>query len=240
MRVYAAAMALTLTACAPTGSSVEQRRAAFLGPVAEPSAVIAAELAFAREARERGTWTAFRRWATDDAIWPGPGWQNVRAALEGLADPAQPILWEPDLVWSSCDGSFALSTGPATWPSGRRTRFATIWQRQDDGSYRWVLDQGLDPDAGAAKPEMIAANVAECGEGARTERRARYRARRGLPWQSGTSDDVTLAWSSSLAADCSRSFAVRARRGGAMAEVFTARAAAPPPEAGVAPPVCRP
>ncbi|RYD60478.1 MAG: hypothetical protein EOP58_16285, partial [Sphingomonadales bacterium] len=125
---------------------------AFLGSSAEPSTVIAAELAFARLAREKGTWTAFRETATDDAVWPSPGFVNVKADLKGVPDTAQAIVWEPDRVSVSCDGSFALSTGPATYPNGKRTRFATIWQRQDDGRYKWVLDQGFDLEAGYGKP----------------------------------------------------------------------------------------
>lgn len=236
MKIAPAALALgALAACTP-GPRLDDRRAAFLGRAAEPSAVIAAELAFARMAREKGTWTAFRATATDDALWPAPEWQNVKAALKGLPDPAQPIVWEPDLVWSSCDGSFALSTGPATWPNGRRSRFATIWQRQDDGGYRWVLDQGLDADTNYTRPEMIAAQVAECGE--RRARDPREKARRGAAWQSGQSDDGTLAWATELAADCSRRFTVRARRGGTLVEVFSARSAAPPASAGSASPTC--
>lgn len=237
MRTLVVLLALAIAGCAG-GERIGDRRRAFLGSSAEPSAVIAAELAFARMAREKGQWTAFRETATDDALWPSPGWVNVKSDLAGTPDPAQAIVWEPDRVWSSCDGSFALSTGPATYPSGTRTRFATIWQRQDDGRYRWVLDQGFDLEAGYAAPEMIAAQIADCGE---RRREPRYRARRGEGWQSGQSDDGTLAWSSELAADCSRRFTVRARRAGAMAEVFSA-ASAPPPAApaGGPPPSCTP
>jgi hypothetical protein len=233
--IVAAVVPALLVGCTP-GPRVDDARTAFLGSAAEPSAVIAAELAFARMAREKGTWTAFRATATDDAVWPAPGWQNVKAALKGLPDPAQPIIWEPDLVWSSCDGSFALSTGPATWPNGRKSRFATIWQRQDNGEYRWVLDQGLDPDANYARPEMISAQVAECRE--RPAGSRREKARRGLAWQSGRSNDGTLAWTTELAADCSRRFTVTALQAGAMVEVFSARAAPPPAAANAAPPAC--
>lgn len=234
-RTLAVAACALLAACAPS-PGLDERRAVFLGSAAQPSAVIAAELAFARMAREKGTWTAFRATATDDAIWPAPGWQNVKAALRGLPDPAQPILWEPDMVWSSCDGSFALSTGPATWPDGRKTRFATIWQRQDNGEYRWVLDQGLDADAAYTKPEMIAAEVAECSK--RRLGDPRQKARRGLAWQSGQSDDGTLAWATELSSDCSRRFTVTARRDGAMTQVFSARATAPAATAGSPRPTC--
>lgn len=236
MKAWTALIALALAGCA-AGPRIDDRQRAYLGSAAVPSEVIAAELAFARMAREKGTWTAFRETATDDALWPSPGWVNVKTDLKGAPDPAQPIVWEPDSVIVSCDGSFALSTGPGTWPDGRKTRFAAIWQRQDDGRYRWVLDQGFDLEAGYAGPEMIAASIAECGE----RRRGRpLRARRGEPWHSGQSDDGTLAWSTELRADCSRSLTVRARQRGAMVEVFRRDSAAPPAPANSPAPSCAP
>ena len=239
MRTLAVAMlALSLAGCAGGPSRMDARQRAFLGSAAVPSEVIAAELAFARMAREKGQWTAFRETATDDAVWPSPGWVNVKADLKGTPDPAQAVAWEPDSVVVSCDGSFALSTGPATWPNGGKTRFATIWQRQDNGRYKWVLDQGFDLEATYAKPEMIDARVAGCCE----RRRGRPPvARRALAWQSGQSDDGTLAWTTELRPDCGRVFVVRARMsGGAMEEVFR-RNGAPPSASADGPPVlCTP
>lgn len=227
--------ALALAAC----STPSHRPGRVLRPVAEPSAVIAAELAFARMAREKGTWTAFRATSTRDALWPAPRWQNVHDGLRGQADPPQAIVWGPDLVWSSCDGSFALSTGPATYPDGRRTRFATIWQRQSDGEYRWVLDQGLDLEAGYAAPEMIPARVADCRAGRGPTRIARLPpARRGETWHSGRSDDGTLEWMTELSADCSRVFTVRGAAGGSMAEVFRRVSTPPAARVGSPPPSC--
>ena len=236
MKALTPLLALALAGCA-AGSRMDDQRRAILGSAAVPSEVIATELAFARMAREKGSWTAFRATATEDAVWPSPGWVNVKQSLKGAPDPAQAIVWEPDSVTLSCDGSFALSTGPGTYPDGRKTRFATIWQRQDDGRYRWVLDQGFDLEPGYRAPEMIAATVAECGERRRGQP---PQARRGLAWQSGLSDDGTLSWASELRADCARTFTVRARNGGTMAEVFR-RSAAPPPAAANGPaPSCRP
>jgi hypothetical protein len=195
---------------------------------ANPSEVIAAELAFARAAREKGTWTAFRDYATKDAQWPGPRWESVQAALKGVPDPAQAIVWEPDQVWASCDGSFALSSGPATHPGGKRTRFATIWQRQDKGEYRWVIDQGFDLEADYAAPEMIAARVADCPSKRNFSAERPTSARRADAWSSGLSDDGSFAWSTELKADCGRVLVVSAMKDGAMREVFR-RASSPPP-----------
>ena len=120
--IIVVSLALAVSACAPGYGSGHRP----LALRANPSDVIATELAFAREARDKGTWTAFRDYATRDAQWPGPRFESVQAALKGVPDPAQAIVWEPDQVWASCDGTFALSSGPATHPNGKRTRFATI------------------------------------------------------------------------------------------------------------------
>jgi hypothetical protein len=222
-KLFITALVLTLTACAP-GYGPGHRP---LGLRANPSDVIATELAFAREARDKGTWTAFRDYATKDAQWPGPRFESVQTALKGVPDPAQAIVWEPDQVWASCDGTFALSSGPATHPSGKRTRFATIWQRQDNGEYRWVLDQGFDLEDNYTAPEMISARVADCpaGKSLRVDRLPK--ARRADAWSSGQSEDGTLAWRTDLAADCSRTLVVSAKKDGAMTEVFRRVSAAP-------------
>ena len=233
-KLTAAAVVLALAACAPGNGSGSRP----LALRANPSDVIATELAFARAAREKGTWTAFREYATRDAQWPGPGWESVQAALKGVPDPAAAILWEPDQVWASCDGSFALSSGPATHPNGKRTRFATIWQRQDNGDYRWVLDQGFDLEAGYDAPEMISARVADCPAGKSLTVDRLSRARRADAWSSGRSDDGTLAWNTDLRADCSRVLVVSAMKDGTMTEVFRRVSATPPVPAGQARPAC--
>ena len=206
---------------------------------ADPSKVIAAELAFARMAREKGTWTAFRETAVDDALWPSPALTKVQDDLKGRPDPAQPIVWGPDAIWVSCDGTFALSTGPATLANGRRTRFATIWQRQRDLEYKWVLDQGFDLEAGYAQPEFIGAKVAECSRAG--PHRGRWRdpeVQHGAAWGSGTSNDGTLEWSTEIAADCSRTLSVRLHQGGEMSEVFRRHSPAPAVPEGQPAPSC--
>lgn len=228
---FFAAACLALSACAT--DRVDRR---LVRPSAQPSEVIAAELAFARAAREKGTWTAFREYATGDALWPAPKWANVGDSLKGAKDPAQAIVWGPDMVWSSCDGSFALSTGPATYPDGRRTRFATVWQRQNNGDYRWVLDQGFDLESDYTAREMISARVADCPP--RGDLPRRETARRGEAWHSGQSDDGSLAWRTDLAADCTRTFVVSARKGETMNEVFRRVSTNPPVPAGGTAPAC--
>ena len=149
---------LLLAAC---GSPPPRLSGPALKPAANPSAVIAAELAFARLAQDKGQWTAFRATAAPDAEMFVP--QRVRAQdwLRGRADPPVSVKWQPHRVWSSCDGSLAVTTGAWQRP-GATGAFTTVWARQADGSYRWVLDHGQPLAAALPAPDMIEAKVADC------------------------------------------------------------------------------
>lgn len=149
---------LLLAAC---GTPPPRLSGPALKPAANPSAVIAAELAFARLAQEKGQWTAFRATAAPDAELFVP--QRVRAQdwLRGRADPPAAVKWQPHRVWSSCDGSLTVTTG--AWQRADVTgAFTTVWARQADGSYRWALDHGQPLAAALPAPDMIEAKVADC------------------------------------------------------------------------------
>lgn len=229
----AAVTALLVLALAGCASASGDRFSRSLGATANPSKVIATELAFARMAREKGTWTAFRAYATKDALWPSPAFENVQQALKGVPDPAEPVVWGPDAAWSSCDGSFAVTTGGAVFPGGRTSRFLTVWQRQKDGEYRWVLDQGFDREEGYTETDMIPAQIAECPM---ARAKSSNEVRRGEGWSSGASNDGTLAWRTDLAADCTRVATVSLAGPEGMEQVFR-RVASPPaaPEGQPAP-----
>ena len=78
---------------------------------ANPGAVIAAELAFAKLAQVKGQWTAFRSTATKDAVMFVPQMVYAQAFLKDKADPASAVKWQPHQVWSSCDGTLAVTRG---------------------------------------------------------------------------------------------------------------------------------
>jgi hypothetical protein len=158
MRVIARLVALTiplaLAACTggggppkPSKRVMEQiDRALKTAPgAAQPSTIVAAELAFSRDARERGQWTAFRIHAAPGALLHGS--EGPFAILPWLAtqtDPPEAVQWEPRVVAMSCDGALAVSQGRYRDPDGTVGSFVTVWERQPDGAYRYVYDVGGD------------------------------------------------------------------------------------------------
>lgn len=130
---------------------------------ANPSKVVAAELAFARAAQDKGQWTAFAEFATDDAVMFVPEAVVAQAWLKGRANPPQAVRWQPHKVWSSCDGSLAVTRGAWQRPDGSAGYFTTVWQRQKDGEYLWVMDQGDALAEPLEAPDMIGATSADCG-----------------------------------------------------------------------------
>lgn len=197
---------------------------------ADPSKVIAAELAFARLAQEKGQWTAFAETSSDDAVMFVPEAVNAHAWLKGRANPPQAVRWQPHQVWSSCDGSLAVTKGAWQRPNGTVGYFTTVWERKRDGDYKWVMDQGDGLAEALAEPEMIGGAVAQCElpDGPRPRRERE----RDLPAivrptlcegatcnGGGASADGTLTYAYAVTTQ-GRRFTVQMRENGMMSEVL--------------------
>ena len=228
-----AALAGILAAPAPAEPS---RRQPGTG-TANPSALVAAEIAFNRLAREKGQWTAFRKTAADSAIMFVPQPVLAKHWLRGRAAPAAPVQWEAYEVWMSCDGTLGVTRGAWRAPKGITGYFTTIWERQKDGAYRWILDQGVPLAEPLEKPLALMASVAEClrrdrdshdEHGRRDEDRdGRKDVKMAGMDGGGVSDDGTLAWSYHVGADYGRSLTVSLRRSGEMKQVLALEVSAP-------------
>lgn len=129
---------------------------------ADPSAIVAAEIAFAKMARDKGQWTAFRETADKDGIMFLPQATNAQRFLKGRKDPPKTIAWQPGRVFTACDGSYAISTGPWQRPDGSTGTFITLWRQQSDGRYKWALDFGSTKAFGADAEDGIEAKIADC------------------------------------------------------------------------------
>ena len=200
---------------------------------ANPSAVIAAEVAFAQLAQAKGQWTAFRSTATKDAVMFAPQMTYAAAFLKDQTDPVAAVKWQPHQVWSSCDGTLAVTRGAWQSPAGASGYFTTVWQRQKDGKYKWVLDQNEALPFPMDPPEMIAAKVADCPAGYRPGRAAKPKDFKGpLPAldparRTGRSLDGTLGWDVTVAPTGARRFVVAMTSGGQSVTVQDLQVEAP-------------
>ena len=169
---------------------------ALLLAAAEPSmTAIDAERAFVADAQKLGQWTAFRKYAADAAEMYVPQRVNAQEFLKDLKDPPASVFWWPGKSFVSCDGSYAVNTGPWVRQYGKAVGyFTTVWKRQPDGSWKWIYDGGDGLATARAEGGDIKPSPASC-EGKPA----------GLP-SASKSPDGSLAWTIEVGGAGQRSF----------------------------------
>jgi hypothetical protein len=190
---------------------------------ADPGKVVAAEIAFARAAQEDGQWTAFADFAADDAVMFVPEPVSAKDWLKKQRDPDEAVRWQPHHVWSSCDGTLAVTKGAWQGADGSVGYFTTVWERQRKGEYKWVMDQGDTLDEPLEEPYMIGSTVAECRP--RPASAAELAAVAATDRRSGHSRDETLLYSTDVRADGARTIVVKSWNGSAYEEVLRSEVA---------------
>jgi hypothetical protein len=211
-----------LLAAAPAASAV-------------PTAVDA-ELAFARDARRIGQWSAFRKWADNDAVMFTPQAVWAQTFLKPLKNPPKAIVWRPAHSFVSCDGRTAVNTGPwfkqDSTPGGY---FTTVWQRSGS-RWRWVYDgggpyaPGTKAPTGKAQVHRGACRTRAPGAPIIPPPPLTARQARQTPEDAGQgqSADKTLGWDWKVEKDGSRKFRVYQWKGQAYAQVLYNDVPAPP------------
>jgi ketosteroid isomerase-like protein len=127
--------------------------------VAPPVEQIAAtERAFAAATRERGIRDAFLAYMADEGLLFRPTPITARVWL--VTHPPTPgtLAWEP--VWgaASAAGDIGFTTGPYTHRGAGADsapghgQYLTVWARQENGSYRALLDVGVPGPETPAEP----------------------------------------------------------------------------------------
>lgn len=152
--VLAALFAASLAAAAPRSNVGE---------------VVAAERAFAGTAQTDGVNAAFLKYSAPDALVFQPGPQLAKAALAANPIPAIQLEWWPAYAGIAASGDLGFTTGPYVAGTGERQGhgwYFTIWRRQPDGSWRWILDHG--PPTREAAPDGTGAQVAALPPGRRS------------------------------------------------------------------------
>jgi hypothetical protein len=168
--------------------------------------VIDAERAFAQMAQEKGQWTAFRAYAAPDAVMFTPQPVNAQEFLRDKKDPPKAIRWQPTHAWVSCDGTLAVDTGNWQSADGKAVGyFTTVWQRQTDGSWKWIYDGGDGLVQARPQSEPILQTVA-CKPGKTIELVGRSPESAGMTSFGGISEDGTLQYLALVKEDGERWF----------------------------------
>jgi ketosteroid isomerase-like protein len=148
--------------------------AAFAAPALaapSPEEIAAAERAFAADALARGVGPSFTTWAAPDGVILAPDPKNAREVYGAKPAPkpdAPKLKWWPMHAGIALSGDLGFDTGP--WVFGEDKAhgfFLTIWARQPDGSWKWLLDNGIDakPSSFAPGSPIQAVRVATGGVG---------------------------------------------------------------------------
>lgn len=120
-------------------------------------AVWARELGFAKSVADHDA-QAFAEFVHADAVFgvsgePTRGREAISTQWAGLiAGTRLELQWYPDRVSVGGDGRTAYSSGPALYRSTqdgsyRVGRFGSVWQRDHDGQWRVIFDDGITPVA---------------------------------------------------------------------------------------------
>jgi hypothetical protein len=170
---------------------------ALLLAAAEPSmTAIDAERAFVADAQKARQWTAFRKYAADDADMFVPQQGQCRRNSSRTSRTRRPrSIGGRARASSAATAAMPSIPGPWVRQYGKAVGyFTTVWKRQPDGSWKWIYDGGDGLATARAEGGDIKPSPASC-EGKPA----------GLP-SASKSPDGSLAWTIEVGGAGQRSF----------------------------------
>lgn len=120
-----------------------------LPSVGEPGLVVAADIAFAKSVREDGASAALGEHAATGAVVHTP-FGRIPAAELAAGELAHEL--SPNSVWTSCDGSLAVSFGRYSLDDGTVGNYASVWELDDGRDYKWSYRLAAADDPQPVKP----------------------------------------------------------------------------------------
>lgn len=129
--------------------------------------MVAAEHAFAAMAAEKGTRAAFLANMSDDAVIFNPDRSNAKEFWTARKDSPSLLSWAPNYADISSNGILGFTTGNWEFRAKGKTdeasafgEFITVWVRQPDSKYMWVVDIGV----GHSKPDKFSTDWSTSSE----------------------------------------------------------------------------
>jgi ketosteroid isomerase-like protein len=127
--------------------------------------LVKTEAEFCTMARDQGIPAAFAHFIAPDGVLFDADPQHFRGAAAvaqryGATRPAGVLTWTPSFVEVAASGDLGYtwgryeyrSNGPDGRPRAATGYFLTIWKRQADGTWRFVVDHGAPDRPAPAKP----------------------------------------------------------------------------------------
>jgi ketosteroid isomerase-like protein len=149
---------LLLTAFVVSGLS-QKSGLQIVDVAAERSALVQHEREFAKMAAAKGMRTAFLSFIADDAILFRPTPTNGKKWWTARADAPGLLSWEPVYADVSRAGDLGYTLGPWEFrPKGAEDKpvaygyYMSIWRKQADGTWKFVIDQGTPTPAPSEPP----------------------------------------------------------------------------------------
>jgi ketosteroid isomerase-like protein len=139
-----------------------------------------AERAFSRRASEKTSRDAFIEFFADESVsfQGGPGPARERLRHQPPPPPGRPAFtWEPRTGDVAASGDLGWLTGPVKYPQPdgtlRHGCYFSVWKKQADGSFRVILDIGVQPPGEVPfAPGFVRAPSRATGTPARTRAEA--------------------------------------------------------------------
>jgi ketosteroid isomerase-like protein len=139
-----------------------------IGKNSHPGELLKADRDFSAMSVKDGMFSAFLFYIADDGVilrdnsLPSKGKETLRKRYEGKSDTSFVLSWEPLYEKLSESGELGYTYGihttleKATGQISKGT-YITIWEKQTDGSWKFVLDTGTQglPDLNAVSQLLI-------------------------------------------------------------------------------------
>jgi ketosteroid isomerase-like protein len=127
---------------------------------ADLDAIVAAERAFAKLSVEKGFKESFLTYIADDGIMFRPMPIKAKASLKERPEPPISLIWGPSYAEVSRSGEMGWTTGPSEIRVKESNdvihgHFVTVWKKQPDGNWRWVIDTGIGHDKPASPASAL-------------------------------------------------------------------------------------
>ncbi|HEX5340675.1 MAG TPA: hypothetical protein VFX47_07315 [Gammaproteobacteria bacterium] len=126
--------------------------------------LVQAEYAFAQAVQQHGLRDGFLMYLDDHAIAFAPQPMDARTFYASRTAGPSTLSWYPVMARIAAAGDFGFTTGP--WQVSFTTRdgkpatahgdYVTIWHRNADGAWRWLLDAGVAHEAPTGKTKALA------------------------------------------------------------------------------------